>query len=280
MERFFISKSPKSEVLSQFISHYYFHKSTELNQKLDFHYYPNTKNALTIYANSKVEIIDGAHSRTLPNDEGLTIQYSHLFNQIGRAEIIGPFRKVGIVFEPLGLNHFVEQNLGKVIKQGVNLDFSYFGTPFEAVLEEVFATEDVSLRVKLLDDFFCSALLDFQDVRFKEIITYLNNDDSQFSVDTIANREKINRKTLLRLFNKHLDCTPKDYISLIQFRKAVELFHKNEGDGTLTEIALDSNYYDQSSFIKHFRKKTGFNPKSFFNKLTQYGKHSTFWIKD
>jgi AraC-like DNA-binding protein len=44
------------------------------------------------------------------------------------------------------------------------------------------------------------------------------------------------------------------------------IFLKSKNENiSLTELAYESAYYDQSHFISDFRKMTGLTPKQFFN---------------
>ena len=135
-------------------------------------------------------------------------------------------------------------------------------------------------KVELLDEYFISQFIGFEDVRLPQVIDLLKNKEEKHTVNSISEHLNISRKTLLRLFKKHLNCTPKEYLALTQLRHAIEVFNLTDEKTTLTHLAHESNYYDQSSFIRHFKKVTNFNPKEFFNNLSHIGPHSTFWIID
>jgi AraC-like DNA-binding protein len=111
----------------------------------------------------------------------------------------------------------------------------------------------------------------------EEATRFLFAHDSKHTVEELAAELEISRKTLLRLFNKHQNSSVIDYMKMIQFRRSIELFQNSKDRTKLTELALDTAYYDQSDFIKHFKKLTGFNPKLFFNNLSILGDKGTFW---
>ena len=76
MKDSFYSVEPHSELIRKCISHYYFHKSDHSEPKISFSYYPHYKNALTIYRNSKVEIIAGTHTKSSPHKDGYSYTYT------------------------------------------------------------------------------------------------------------------------------------------------------------------------------------------------------------
>mgnify|MGYP001481976467 CR=1 FL=1 len=51
---------------------------------------------------------------------------------------------------------------------------------------------------------------------------------------------------------------------------------KQSSDVNLTAISADY-YYDQSDFIKQFKKLTQLSPKKFMTAVTKLGDEDTFW---
>lgn len=280
MSTTFYSQKPKDSDLKKYISHYYFHESKDIESHINFSFYPHFKNALTIYKDSKVELVAPNHSRVTPLENDYVIAYSQIFKRFAKAEIHGPFRKIGIVFEPLGLNHFVSAPLSELTSMGLNLNFNYFNTSLLPILNKLFDINEIEDRVTLLDIYFKSQFKGLSEKRISASIDLMFNKSDKYSVQEIADSLGVNRKTLLRLFRKHLNCSVQDYNSLIQFRKAIETYQKSSKKPLLTELSCDFNFYDQSDFINHFRKVTNFNPKKFFDKLIEFGDHEIFWSPD
>jgi len=61
---------------------------------------------------------------------------------------------------------------------------------------------------------------------------------------------------------------------LIKFRNA--LYQYNNGS-KLTQIAYYNNYYDQSDFIKQYKKLVGLTPKQLFKNISEKGDNKTLW---
>ncbi|MEO0404973.1 MAG: helix-turn-helix domain-containing protein, partial [Bacteroidota bacterium] len=96
---------------------------------------------------------------------------------------------------------------------------------------------------------------------------------------SISEMLNVDRKTINRNFKKHLNCSWRDYNRLIKFRKAIDLCTKKMDEKTLTQLSLESNYYDQSDFIRHFQSLTGFSPQHFFRTVTNFSDFGTFWTE-
>lgn len=269
---------PISPFLQKHIAYYYFHKATRQEQPIKFSYYPHFKNALTIYNNSDFYLNTPYDSVCLPNETaGYQVAYTKLIKHFSTAELHTPFDKVGVVFQPLGLNHFIDCPLSSVAQQPLNLTFNYFKGSIPPYLDRIYATDDFDKKVHLLDEYFHSIYIGFQDEILEQAIELLLKKDDKYTVNELSEALNVSRRTLLRIFRKHLNCSVKDYINVIQFRKALEIYQESPHKPSLTRVALDSDYYDQSEFIKHFTKLTGFNPKNFFKRVVKYGSEKTYW---
>jgi len=72
----------------------------------------------------------------------------------------------------------------------------------------------------------------------------------------------ISQKSFIQKFKRHYLLTPSNYIKLKKVNAAIQLLQKNSGD-KLIDIGLDAGFYDQSHFIKIFKKFCGQKPKEF-----------------
>jgi AraC-like DNA-binding protein len=273
----FHTAGPKSEVLKKCIAYYYFDEDSDSTATKSFIYYPHFKNALTIYKDSKVLLNNRYSSTALPEKDCYTYGFSKLVNCAAQAELKAPFKKIGVVFQPLGLNNFIAGHLSDYLSEAINVDFVFFRESMQATVEKVFKEDRIEQKVALLDAYFLSAYKGFHDEKMEQAMALLFENDCKYSVEEIANQLHISRKTLLRLFQKHQNCSVIDYIKMIQFRKSIEVFQNSPHKTKLTDLALNNAYYDQSDFIKHFKKVTGFNPKAFFKHVQVFGDESTFW---
>jgi AraC-like DNA-binding protein len=66
-------------------------------------------------------------------------------------------------------------------------------------------------------------------------------------------------------FRREVGVTPKHFARIVRFRGALDLMVRD--DATLSRVALDAGYYDQSHFTQEFRALTGFAPTAFLDAL-------------
>ncbi|WP_222931553.1 helix-turn-helix domain-containing protein [Xanthovirga aplysinae] len=72
----------------------------------------------------------------------------------------------------------------------------------------------------------------------------------------------ISRKSFIQKFKKYYLLTPGDYIKLRKVNTAIQLL-QNKKSVKLIDVGLDAGFYDQSHFIKIFKKFCGCTPKEF-----------------
>ena len=276
MKESFVTVKPNLPNLQKLIAYYYFHSSTEENYTSKFTYYPNVKNALTIYRNSEIILDSDYNTKANPSKEKYFFTYTKLIHQFASAEIHAPFDKIGIVFQPLGINHFIDQNLSELVKNTFNLNFRYFQESMTPFLNQIYSINNMADKARHLDEYFNSIYCGFEEVKLERALVLLDDKIVKYTVQSLAKELNISRKTLLRLFNKHLCCSVKDYLNVVHFRRALNIYNSYKDKSVLVNLALDAEYYDQSQFINHFKKLTGFNPKKFFKKIAQFGEEGTF----
>jgi AraC-like DNA-binding protein len=272
----FITSKPQSEKIKRFIAYYYFHFSTDDNYKKSFTFFPNYKHAITVYKNSQIEIIND-HANVKPCvDSELNTLYTINKNKSVKVSIEGKFNKIGIVFNPLGINHFFTDYLSSFLQTDMGI-FPHFGKKFDLTLEQVFNDNQTENQVKLLDQFFEESLKPFNETNLKKAIGEIIISNGGIKVSELSEKLNVNRKTLLRLFCKHTLMSVEEYKKMVMFRQAFNYFQQNKGTTNLTDVALFSMYYDQAHFIKHFKSITKETPNTLLSKISHLGLEDTYW---
>jgi len=272
----FITAKPISEKLSKYISYYYFHSSKEESYNKSFEFYPNYKHALTAYKNSQITIQNKGTLITPTEKSNIPVLYSINKNRNFKVEINGSFQKIGVVFNPLGINHFIDKDLEEIFSGEIN-NFTYFEEELNKVLKKVFYEDKTDKKVKLLDDFFEKKYVGFSENSLQKAIQEIITSHGTTQVTELSKKINVNRRTLLRLFKKHTTLTIKEYQKLVRFRQAFNYFNENKKEINLTDVALYSMYYDQAHFIKHFKSITKETPKTLLYKISHIGKEDTYW---
>lgn len=272
----FITTKPKDELVAKYIDYYYFHMSDDVSFSRKFFFYPNYKHALTVYEGSEVSVTDEGSLVSPSTGKKILSFYSINTDKNFKVELNGVFNKIGIVFNPLGLNHFSRDPISEFCDKSIS-KFEYFGNDFTALSQGVFNEPDANKKTLLLDTFFREKYCGFDDIVVKKAMTEILNSNGSVKVEELSDTLGVNRKTLLRLFKKHLCSSVEEYKKLVMFRNALNYSQQMGGDASLTDVALYSLYYDQAHYIKHFKSVTKQSPKTLLSKLTKLGNQEVYW---
>ncbi len=272
----FITIKPLSEKISRYVSYYYFHQSDDHNYQKNFIFYPNYKHALTVYKDAEVMISDNKSVIKPATVTSVQQFYSINKDKSIKVSIKGKFNKIGIVFNPLGINYFIQKPLCEVATSDI-IRFQYFGEKFDTVLNLVFSENSTEKKAALLDAFFEESLFSFDETVLKKAIGEIIISNGGTKVSELSEKLKINRKTLLRLFQKHTAMSVEEYRKMVMFRQAFNYFQQHKENTRLTDVALFSLYYDQAHFIKHFKSITKETPNTLLSKISHLGQEDTYW---
>ncbi len=272
----FLTVSPKNELLAKHIRYYYFHKSYDTNFRKNVVYHPHYVSALNIYKHTDVKWSDYGRTYVPKNSNDLSVVFTINKKVSKEVRLRGKFDKIGIVFNPLGINHFIETPLSGNINDSI-CHFDYFGKELHEIAQTVYLEKDIENKRDLLDGFFIKQYIGFEDVRLLQAVQEILAANDSAKTQDLAKSLGISRETLLRIFKKHLCFSVEEFKSVIRFRQALEYYEETTIKPKLTHVAIDNRYYDQADFVKHFKKVTGASPKKFFSSLRNISNAGTYW---
>ncbi|HEX2848122.1 MAG TPA: helix-turn-helix transcriptional regulator [Chitinophagaceae bacterium] len=93
------------------------------------------------------------------------------------------------------------------------------------------------------------------------IMHELKQEDFFDNIENVASRYGISSRYLQKIFLQHTGLTPKLYCKINRFQNSLLLIAKK--NLSLTAIAYECGYFDQSHFIREFRSFTGTSPSGF-----------------
>jgi AraC-like DNA-binding protein len=274
---------PTQAVLKKHIEYYYFFKSESSDFNRIYNSFPHISTPVNIHRNVDVFISDSL----IKVSESKHSNYTLTINQVRQIPLLvkweGKLDKVTIVFKPLGLNNFLDRPLTDIV-QGVSQIFSAWNNApgFDLFLNHFYSCNENLGRVSILEDFLISIYNPLKNqVVLDEVLNLVSNFDNELSIKEIADRIGFAYRTLDRLFKKELGISPVVYKKIARFRHSLTNKIVSDRFNKLTAIAYESNFYDQSYFIKVYNKLTGTHPTAFFNSVaTLADNHLVFRLLD
>jgi AraC-like DNA-binding protein len=184
----------------------------------------------------------------------------------------GKIQEISIVFKPLGINRFLRENYNSIAP---NFSQEYKSLEWQLFGEKLFASDN---KIKSLEEFLVSEFKEENEIRKIEgSLTLLENLEANYSITEIADKLGYNLKTFQRHFTKHIGCSPIDYRRIFRFRNSIEAKLNAKELKSLTDITFENNYFDQSHFIREFKRLTSHNPKKFFKSISQLEGEKIIW---
>lgn len=255
-------------LLSDVIDFYYFIK----NDKPDFqskHYsFPHTVNVITIYKEaSLLAVLGKAAVYHDPSQAYLTILQSKCQLPL-EVTLTGKMDRISIFFKPLGLNQFLDDNLSNHLRPVTSVFQPWQSDPtYSETLENCFCEKTNQRRIQVLENFLIQRRKTKSFPAISKAIEMLTNFEENYGIQNILEETQMPLRSFNRAFKNAIGVSPKEYQRIARFRHSLDNKLFSAHFKKLTKIGYESNFYDQSYFIKMYRKLTGSNPKTFFKQI-------------
>ncbi len=161
---------------------------------------------------------------------------------------------LGIRFYPKALQAFFNISIGEIKNTSTKVHKQMFKSSID--IELLYNSKNIDELISFFDVFFLSMLEENKTI----IHQFLDELDYNSDVDCIADKIGVSRRHLCRELKNKLGITTKAYMNIIRFISAKRMLLHGK---SYTEIVYKCGYYDQSHFIKEFKKYTGKNPSNY-----------------
>ena len=249
---------PKSKRLQKHI--YNFCVLKEFNGPVNYLAFPQLGTTIGLYINSTVTI----------EGKSITIQKESKRNPqiilLGKYKLPIQMRyqdfvpEVSINFTPTGLNYFFNDTTSEIAGKEAQLLIT---ESWKRITNQIYKQDTDEKKIKVLENFLLDNLVE-KDLSVVESCITLLNENPEYTILEISTILGVSTKTINRSFANYIGSSPMDFKKIVRFRKAVQTKF-NEPFKNLTQICLDSNFYDSPHFTREFKKITEMNPRDFFS---------------
>ena len=225
----------------------------------------------TVFPSGCIEIIfnlGAGHWQTAVGDTFVTTPPVELWGQITQPlpiKSIGRNTMLGIRFYPHAAACFLHENMDLFNNQVVDFrDLSDHAV--NALYVQLQDTNNWKQRIALVESFLLRRL-SLSEKRMgkmglvNDIMREIRQYDFFDNIENVAARYGITSRYLQKIFLQYTGLTPKLYSKINRFQHSLQLVMKK--DTSLTSIAYDCGYFDQSHFIREFKSFTGFTPSGY-----------------
>lgn len=166
-------------------------------------------------------------------------------------KISGTYGNVGLILKPFCYGMLLRKFGSQAMEQISELLFEKLFIP---------SSPDIKTIEKHLLKIFENHVIDNDLVKFENYISH--NLLRKGSLKDFNLSISISQKSFIQKFKKNFLLTPSEYVKLKQVNYAIQLMQNNHSENFIG-IGLDSGFYDQSHFIRVFKKFCGQTPKQF-----------------
>lgn len=260
---------PKNNLIKKHIEGYYFISEDKNSKRLSYLTFPNNYCILSIYQNADEEFSENQYKIKSSKENnivsGLVTRYSKPIEIIYENLV----NEITIYFKPVSIKHFIDHPL--LFKKSTISDFTPF-PDYKETMELIFNQPAREKQIELLEDYLLSNFVKKDLTLIEQIIDDIEKD---LKLDEIAKKHNFTRQHINIMFSKNVGKTPSEYRKIHRFRKA--LLHQKESKN-LTTLSYQNLFFDQSHFIKDFKKLTGKKPKEFFKNVDTDKENIWFFI--
>ncbi len=266
---------PISPLLQNLIEFFYVFDS-ERPKNISYIAFPHVNTAISFFKGAYIErsnylINIAAHD---PYRNQCAVEILGKYTRPVFVNYRGYCEEIAIVFKPLGVNHFFANDLIAVAPHYSQKLENSLWTDFAEML---FGANNLDKKLEMLETFLVKNYRDLENKSLYVAIRYLEDTETNYSIEKIASLCGFSLKTFQRHFSKHLTCSPMEYKRIARFRHSLQNKLISKELKTLTSLSYESNYYDQSYFIREFKKLTQLNPGSFFDSITALEEKNIVW---
>jgi len=178
---------------------------------------------------------------------------------------------IGIEFSPKGTYRFFHFTLNEIQNQIYSLS-DVLGNLGKQLVELINNATTAQQKIVLLQQFLLKQLLLYnEDLIFEYCIDKITDSKGRITIKELEKKTGYSSRWLNMKFKEKLGVSPKNLSSIIRFKECYKAcldgneksFFKND----FYEL-----YYDQSHFIKDFKRFVGLSPTKFEKQINNFGK--------
>ncbi|GHB40773.1 helix-turn-helix domain-containing protein [Mongoliitalea lutea] len=267
--------APLSKSLRKYIAYYYIFVNEE-RDVLSYVAFPHVNTCISLFKGVKIKREDLSLQISSKEDlkNEVSVEITGKYTQPFFVNYQGDFNEIAIIFKPLGVNHFLQDDL---IEYAPDFSQALLLPHWHTLAEKLFLEADLFKRIELLESFLLENFSTIDDFIMRKAMLLLEDFEKDYTVQEVADLCGLTMKSLQRNFKRLLTCTPSEYKRIFKFRHSLSQDGFQGEIKKLTEIALESNYYDQSYFIREYKKLTGKSPKAFFKRISKLEGNKIIW---
>lgn len=186
-------------------------------------------------------------------------------------EHAGELGVMGIDFTPEGAYRFFQWRL-KETKNEVNALSDILGKQVKILEEKMMIVEAVDRKMQMVQEFLFNLFTQRGSDRvFEYCIKKIKSSKGAITIKQLEQETGYSSRWLNMKFDERLGISPKNFSSIARFNFYYQALLTN-ASRILTDKEFYNHYYDESHFIREFRRFTGMPPAKMESVVNNFGK--------
>lgn len=169
-------------------------------------------------------------------------------------------------FYPFGVANFIKTPLKNLENKETPIAELFGQTTANKLEQNIIHASGTEQRIEIIENFLLNKLNEKATIDniVKSTVDALLTTSGSSTIKAILKEDLSKRRQIERKFLKQIGISPKQLGKVVRLQTALKLL-LNQKTETFTQIAYESEYYDQNHFIKDFKEFTGITPKEFLS---------------
>lgn len=264
MERFNIIQP--AAVLAPYVKHYWLLESDDV------------VNSQRVIPSGNIELL--FHRGCPMKRNGQIIPVTSLSGQsLSFADLVptGMVSIIAVVFHPFGAKAFFKLPIDTLSNLIISADDINIGS-LKELEDQILNTIDDNSCIQLIESFLISRLNPFKEYNYKRMVAAVNTinlSTGELSVSRLAETVALGKKQFQRIFSEHVGTTPKEFMRIVRFHKALYTLQNNP-KMNFTTLAYECGYYDQAHMTNEFKLFSGYTPTQYVAICAPYSDYFSY----
>jgi AraC-like DNA-binding protein len=168
----------------------------------------------------------------------------------------------GVVLQPYAPALLFNISATELKNELVDLE-SLLGKEGQKISEQIVCADGNAQRILLMNQFLSKQTEYTKHVSIIRSVQSICVLKGNVNIQQLSNQCFLSQRHFERRFKDLVGFSPKTFSRLVRFKATVENYQAKRK--SMTDIAYDFGYYDQSHFIQDFKQFSGYSPKSYFD---------------
>lgn len=190
-------------------------------------------------------------------------------------KIVGKGQSFGIWFYPHTFSFFSSIQMFELNDRVLSWDV-LFPKSFAEFVGNCMYERRFDKLIKGVDDFLLKKISGYKEKSFDKLtepaIHYLYQYKTYSDLDHLASLLNVSQRYLQKAFLTKIGFSQKQFLRILRFQQILQRLSQRE-ISSLTTLAYENDFYDQSHFVREFKAFTGFLPSEFEAKKLPINQH-------